>query len=332
MASLSQAQIQELLNTTLAAVDKTAVEAYKKAHPLWETMSRNFKSQRGGSSMELNVIFRSENAPVFTNDASVAFVPSITETNTGRAVYDFVSSHVGHVRLPYMLLEKNQGPEALIDLMALAREQLTYEFQVSTIAALHAEHGARGANSPLSLDSLCNDAVHEVGGIDWTDTGRSSWRPVTQSAAGQTDPKKIVRELVDGILLNSNGVRPSVLITGKNLWDMLRNYLDDKGVIQSVGSTSSVEADWESVKFGGLEVRWDYDCPADRAYALDPASLHFRYLNDKFMKAEEAIRVPEIVNGQLVQTLDFVHPVVSIVSVGARSRRNLGLVTGIGEA
>lgn len=330
MAALSQAQIQELLNTTLASVDKTAVEAYKKAHPLWDTMSKNFKSQRGGSSMELNVIFRNDNAPTFTDDASVAFIPSVTETRTDRAVYDFVSAHVGHVRLPYMLLEKNQGPEALIDLMALAREQLTYEFQVSTIEALHAEHGTRGANAPLSLDSLCNDSVHEVGGIDWTATGKSSWRPVTQDATGLTDPKKIVRNLVDGILLNSNGVRPSVMLTGKNLWDMLREYLDDKGVIQSAGSTSAVEVEWESVRFNGIEVRWDYDCPADRAYALDPASLHFRYLNDKFMKAEEAIRVPEIVNGQLVQTLDYVHPVVSIVSVGARSRRNLGLVTGIG--
>jgi hypothetical protein len=331
MANLSQAQIQELLNTTLASIDKTAVEAYKRAHPLWDTLSKNFKSQRGGSSMELNVIFRSNNTPVFTDDASVSFIPSVTETKTDRAVYDFVSSHVGHVRLPYMLLEKNQGPEAMIDLMALSREQLTYEFQTSTIAALHAEHGSRGANAPLSLDSLCNDSVHEVGGIDWTLPGKSSWRPVTQDASGKTDPKRIVRELVDAILLNSNGVRPSVLLCGKNLWDMLREYLDDKGVVQSVGSTSAIEVDWSEIRFQGLSVRWDYDCPDDRAYALDPASLHFRYLNDKFFKAEEAIRVPEIVNGTLVQTLDFVHPVVSIISVGARSRRNLGLVTGIGE-
>jgi hypothetical protein len=330
MAALNDNQVKELLNSTLANVAKGAVENFRKAHPLYETLSRNFSSQRGGSSMELNVILRGATAPTLTTDASIAFSPAAAPSILERASYTFDSAEVGQVRVPFMLLQKNQGKDAVLDLLATYRESLMYQFQTSFVTAMHRLDGDRPAGSVLSLDSLCNDDVTEVGGIDYTDAGNSSWRPVTQSAAGETDPKKIVRNLIDALLLNSDGVRPDVLLCGKNLWDMVREYLDAHTQLTAVGSTSSIEMAWDSVKFGGIDLRWDYDCPDDRAYALHTPSLHWRYLNDAFMAAQDPQLVYVLEGGEVKNTMDKTYPVVSIMSVGTKSRRNLGLVTGIG--
>lgn len=321
----------ELLSTTLRDIAKTAVDSSRKAHPLFETLRRNFKSQAGGAEMQLPVILGQEAAPSLTTDGSVAFSPVKSADIITSAKYTFDSAEIGQVRLEYMLLEKNSGKNQLINLLATHREALMYQFRKSFVSAMHREHAARPAGSIYSLDSLCNDAVTTVGGIDYTATGNSGWRPVTQDASGNTNIKQIVRELVDGVLLNSEGVRPDVIITGKNGWDMLREYLDDHSTLTAVGSTSSVEFEWESVRFNGVEVRWDYDCPADRMYAIYTPALHWTYLNGAFMQAQPAQPVYVLDNGVVKNTMDLTYPVISIMSVGTNQRRTLGMVAGVGE-
>lgn len=321
----------ELLSTTLRDIAPAAVDSNRKAHPLFETLRRNFKSQAGGAEMQLPVILGEEAAPTITTDGSVAFSPTKSADIIGSAKFGFESAQIGAVRIDWLTLEKNSGKNQMINLLATHREALMYQFRKSFVSQMHTLHGSRPAGAVLSLDSLCNDDIHSVGGIDYTVAGNSGWRPVTRDAAGETNIKSIVRDLLDSVLLNSEGVRPDVILTGKNGWDLLRSYLDDHSQLQAVGSTSAVEFEWESVRFNGVEIRWDYDCPADRMYAIHTPSLHWRYLNNSFMAVQEAQPVTVIDGGVVKNTLDKVFPVVSVMSVGCNQRRTLGMVANVGE-
>jgi hypothetical protein len=320
----------ELLSTTLRDISTVAIDNARKQHPLFETLRKNYKSQPGGAEMQIPVILGEEVAPTFTSSASGVFNPAASDNIITSAVYDFAGIQIGQVRIPYLDLERNTGKNQIIDRLATHREALIYQFQKSFAQNMHVLDGDRVANSYLSLDSLCNDAVEEVGGIDYTTSGNGNWRPVTDDTTGDRDIKATFRKLFDAIRLNSDGVRPDVCHVGKNVWDLIREYLDDVGTLDTVGSRSAVEFAWESIRFEGVEVRWDYDCPNDRIYALYTPALHWRSLNDNFMKVEEPQRVYVTDGGVTKNSLDMTYPVVNVFSVGTNQRRALGLITGVG--
>jgi hypothetical protein len=328
MASPSGAYSQ-LLSATLRDIATVAVDNARKQHPLFDTLKKNASSQTGGAEMVLPVILGQEAAPTFTPSASGVFSPSVSDDIITSAKYDFEGVQIGQVRIPFLTLEKNTGKNQIIDILKTHREALLYQFQKSFATNMHTLHGSRAANSYLSLDSLCNDAVTTVGGINYATAGNGSWRPVTNSASGDADIKETFRNLFDDIKVNSDGLRPDVAHVGKNVWDAVREYLDDTGTIDKVGSRESVEFAWQSIMFEGVEVRWDYDCPADRIYALYTPALHWKWLNDNFMKVEEPQRVYVNDDGVTKNSLDYTYPVVNVFSVGTNQRRALGLTTGV---
>lgn len=319
----------ELLSATLRDIAPVAIDNARKAHPLFETLRKNFKSQVGTEEMVLPVILGEETAPTSTDDASVAFSPDLSPALMESAHYSFNRADVGQVRIPYLELEKNSGKNQIIDRLAVHREALLYQFRKSFVTQMHRQESSPGALT--SLFDLCNSDITEVGGINYAQAGYSSWRPVTHNEGANPDIKKIIRDLLDAILLNSEGVRPDVLLVGKNAWDMIRMYLDDHSSLTQVGSQAAIEFEWDSVRFGGVEVRWDYDSPDDHIYAVHTPSLHWRYLNDNFMKAEKPQPVYVVKNGVVHNTMDLTYPVISVMSVGTNQRRALGMVTAVGN-
>lgn len=319
----------EFLSATLKDIDRVAVDNISQKHPTFELVKSNAKSQPGGASMVLPVILGEETAPQFAADGSGFFVPTKSSDIITSAEYDFGKAQIGHVRLDYLTLEKNSGKNQIIDLLATHRQALVYQFMKDMATRMHVEDADRAAGSYLSLDSLCNDEVTTVGGIDYTEAGNGGWRPVTQQAAAGADIKKIFRSFIDAERTNANGNMFDRIVVGKNVWDQLREYLDNHSALTTVGSTGRTEIEWSSVTFEGCEVAWDYDCPADRMYGLTRRALHWRWLNQNFMKVMPEQPVFGSVSGSVANSLDKVYPVVNVFAVGTNERRALGLVTGV---
>lgn len=320
----------ELLSTTLRDISKTAIDQVSRQNAAFELFKKNARSQAGGSEMVVPVILGEEVAPSFT-DESGTFTAAVSADIVGSAVYAFDDFEIAQVRLQRKTLELNSGKNQLIDLLRLHRDAAIRAFQKSIASNLHALDGARAAGSYLSLDSLCNAAVTTVGGINSATAGNAAWTPTTQDATDETDIKVIFRTLFDAMKIAGDGQRPDVAIVGKNAWDMLRLYLDDHSSITTgIGGGGSREFEWDSCTFEGAEIRWDFDCPDDRIYALSADALEFRYLNDMLLKVEEPQRVQKIDGGVLKNTLDMTYPIVNMLSVGTNERRRLGLVTGVG--
>jgi hypothetical protein len=295
-------------------------------HPLFDTLKKN-ASSASGPELVVPVQGGSVAQPAFTTNGSGLFAPVVSDEIVGSARYTWSRPLVGHIRLRYQDLEENAGKTQLTSKLRVHVDDLMEQTKVKIVDLLHTANGSLPSGGFSSLDTLCNDAVTTVGGINSSGTGNAYWSPVTETSPG-TDPKLVVRAMVQNIVKNAKGVRPDVVHVGQTMWDAVLEYLDDRSIITGGVGGSSQELEWESVRFGGVELRWDYDCPDDRAYFLHTPSLYFKYLGDNFMKSVEAKQVNEVVNGANQNTLDEVYPVVTIMSVGTSQRRALGLVDG----
>jgi hypothetical protein len=329
MAAIGTSAYGEALSLALRNfLSKRPINQTYTEHPLFETLKKNAGSETG-PRLVVPVIGGAVAAPEFTSNGSGLFVPSVSDEIAGSAEYNWSKPLVGHIRLRYQDLEENAGKTQLSNRLRVHIDDLLEQNRVKLVNLLHTEHGDLPSGSFASLDSICNSDVVSVGGIDSSASGNSFWTPVTESAASE-DPKVAIRTMVQDITRNAKGVRPDVVHVGQNMWDAIQEYLDDRSVITSGIGGTDVELSWESVKFGGVEVRWDYDCPADRAYFLHTPSLYFKYLTDNFMKSVPAKQVNETVSGATNVSLDDVFPVVTIMCVGTSQRRAQGLITGFG--
>lgn len=296
-------------------------------HPLFDTLKKN-ASTATSPELIVPVIGGSVAAPEFTTNGSGLFTPSVSADIAGSAKYTWSRPLVGHIRLRYQDLEENAGKTQLADKLRVHIDDLMEQTRVKMVDLLHTEHGDLPAGSFASLDSLCNDAVTTVGNINYTTAGNSFWRPVTESAPS-TDPKLAMRRVIQDIQKNSKGIRPDIVHVGEDVWNAVLEYLDDRTTLSN-GFGGSQELEWESVRFGGVEVRWDFDCPADRAYFLHSPSLTFKYLRDNLMRPVDSKQVNETVSGVTQVSLDEVFPVVTIMCVGTSQRRALGMFSGFG--
>jgi len=325
MASIGTTAYGEALSLALRnyLTNKPINQTYTD-HPLFDTLKKNAKSA-SGPELIVPVIGGSTSQPSFTTNGSGLYTASVSDDIAGSAKYTFSRPLVGHIRLRYQDLEENSGRTQLADKLRCHIDDLMEQTKIKIVTLLHAENAALPSGSFVSLDTLCNDAVHAVGGIDYTTSGNGFWRPVTETSPS-SDPKLAIRSMVQNITKNAKGIRPDVVHVGEDVWNAILEYLDDRTVIQGLGGSQELE--WESIRFGGVEVRWDYDCPADRAYFLHTPSLYLQHLNDVFMKPQPEQTVAEVVGGVLQNSLDTSYPVATIMSVGTSQRRALGLIDG----
>lgn len=294
-------------------------------HPLFDTLKRN-ASSASGPELVVPVQGGSVASPDFTSNGSGLFTASVSDDIVSSAKYTWSKPLVGHIRLRYQDLAENAGKTQLADRLRVHIDDLLEQTRVKIVTLLHTENGVLPSGGFASLDTLCNADVAEVGAIDNTDSGNEFWTPYTENSPS-SDPRIALRRAVQAIQKQSNGARPNVIHCGEAYWNAVLEFLDDKASITSGVGGSGQELEWESVRYGGVEIRWDYDAPDDRIYLLNTSALYFKYLQSDFMRMAESKQVDEVVDGGLQISLDEVYPCVTIMAVGTNERRKLGLIT-----
>lgn len=132
--------------------------------------------------------------------------------------------------------------------------------------------------------------------------------------ANNADVKAAFRETLNTLFVQGDGSRPTHILAGIDVYEMYESALDEAARAIMTANPSTIDGRFRELRFDGLTVRLDPDCPAREAYFLNKDDLLMGYLGDNWMKVQPAQAVPG--------TLDYVTPIASVVVFGVRQRRS----------
>lgn len=328
--ALGASYYTELFATTIEKFEKQLVDNVLTSHPTLDFFRKEAKSYTG-RTLVLPLEVAHDSSTTFT-DAAGTFSTAVSSDIIGAAQYDWSSPLVSKARINWLTLQKNSGPEGIIDLMK-AHIRAAEKGHARKIAqALHAR-AYNGTASELtsgqfnSLDQIVSNKTYDatpgsgvpftVGGIDANAAGKDYWQATRYSSPvdGGEDIRKAFRSLSNTIVVNSMAA-PKVIIAGLKIFEEYEDSFDDKIRYTTLGANG--ESRFKELVFDDMVVRLDPDCPQRRAYFLDPDTLRFGYLNGNFMKSQP--------QQQIQGTLDYVVPLASVIVVGTNERRANGVL------
>lgn len=297
-----------LIASTREAIDtRELVDNVLTQHPLLELFKSNSKSYTGRSVI-VNLEAAENGSTAFT-DASGSFDTDIDADIVGTAVYEWAAPMVSKTRLAFTTIEQNQGQEQIVDLVRTHLKAAEKGHAKAIAAALYDE--TPGVGAPNSLPVLVNQ-FNIVGGIDGDD--KAYWNStVIVSDMGDESIKVAFRRTLNTLFITGDGSRPSHVLCGVDVYEEYEASLDESARAMMTANPSTVDGRFRELRFDGLVVRLDPDCPADTAYFIKADDLVLGYLGDNWMKVQPAQAVPG--------TLDVVTPIVSVLTLGVKQRR-----------
>jgi hypothetical protein len=298
----------EIIASTREAIDtQELVDNVITQHPLLELFKDNARSYTG-RNVVVNVEGAENGSTEFT-DESGSFSTAIDGDLVGTAVFDWSAPMVSKTRLAFKTIEMNQGKEQIVDLVKTHLKAAEKGHAKALAQALYASVPAIGA--PLSLPVLVDDG-NEVGGIDGDD--KAYWNSVRITHGSDKPAKVAFRETLNTLFIAGDGARPTHILCGVDVYERYESQLDEAARAMMTANPSTIDGRFRELKFDGLTVRLDPDCPASEAYFLNKDDLVLGYLGDNWMKVQPAQVVPG--------TLDYVTPIASVVVFGVRQRRS----------
>lgn len=300
-----------LIASTREAIDtQTLVDNVLTQHPLLDLFKQNAKSYTG-RLVNVN-IEAAENGSTAWTDASGTFSTGVDSDIVGTASYSWSNPLVSKSRLRFMDIEMNQGQEQIVDLVKAHLKAAEKGHAKTLAAALY--DATPDAGAPLSLPVIV-DSTGTVGGINGAT--KSYWRATERNSdVADEDIKAAFRAVLNSIFIAGDGSRPTHILCGVDVYEEYEASLDEAARAMMTANPSTIDGRFRELRFDGLVVRLDPDCPANQAYFLNADDLVLGYLGDNWMKVQPA--------QQIVGTHDVVTPITSVVVVGVRQRRSHG--------
>ena len=298
----------ELIASTREALDtQELVDNVITQHPLLEIFKDNARSYTG-RAVQVNIEGAENGSTTFTDDSG-SFSTGIDSDLVGTALYDWSAPMVTKTRLAFKTIEMNQGKEQIVDLVKTHLKAAEKGHAKTLAQALYDATPAVGA--PLSLPVLVNGG-NVVGGIDGSVKGY--WNSLRMTYGTAYPAKAAFRDTLNQLFIYGDGSRPTHILCGVDVYEKYESQLDEAARAMMTANPTTIDGRFRELKFDGLTVRLDPDCPANEAYFLNKDDIVFGYLADNWMKVQPAQQVPG--------TLDYVTPIASVVVVGLRQRRS----------
>lgn len=323
--ALGASEFTELVASTLRKIEPELYDNVTKRHPLLEFI-RDENQASTGRALIVNLEL-AENSSTQWTDASGSFDTTPTGEILGAAEFDWSDPLVSSVRLTYKDLKMNQGPEQVVDLLRSHIRSMEKAHGKEIVNHMHdrVNDGLPPANTPFTLDQLVSDTAYDadpagdgtvaefkVGKIDSGTQTLWQAQRIEHPLDGSYSIRKAFRDVENEIYVNTDGNNAAdAVVAGRDVFEEFVDSFDDKVVYDD--DFEDGQTKFTQVRHGSLIVRLDPDCPAKRAYFLDTDTILIRSLAGTFMEAQDAQRVQG--------TLDWVHPVASILAAGVSERR-----------
>lgn len=328
--ALGVADFTELVATTLRNYESELFDNVTLRHPILSLIEEKKKDETG-RNLTVNLELAENTSTGYTDDSGT-FSSTVSDPIVGTAVYEWSDPLVSHVRLKWKDLKKNSGPEQILSLLKTHIKSMEKAHRKKIAKDMHAvASGAVGRAIDVdgsgnqrqfnSLDQIVSDATYdtaqgiELGGID--SSTQDIWQasriesPSTSGQAGYLSIRKAFRYVENEVFVNTDGnFEIDAIVCGRDVFEEFEDSFDDKVQYTQFGTG---EARFTEIQHAGKRVRLDPDAPPKRAYFLATPSLRFAALAGAFMEAQEAQRI--------ANTLDWAHPVASVMAFGTVDRR-----------
>ena len=186
--------------------------------------------------------------------------------------------------------DENNGPAAIFKLMKEKMNVLEESIKDKFSQYLYA---VGGGLDPLGLGSVIptNPTQGTLGGINRA--SQPQWRTSAYIFAGAMDSTNI-EEVFDDVLmdLTLKGDKPTVILTGRNIYRMYRQAVRDKMTIplsEGKAAKRMFDLGFEGVLHNGIPLLYDEDCPVNYAYFINDEYLRLHMLRGVNMKVKELV-------------------------------------------
>jgi hypothetical protein len=281
--------VADVLHSTLTKSRRKLVMASIKSNALmaWVFANNRVEYEDGGYNI--------------TNPLTVGRNPNITSYNyyiplPVNQTDEFDTVEYGYSRVAGTVIisdqeeDENNGAAAIFKLMKEKMNVLEESIKDKFSQYLYA---VGGGLDPLGLGTLIptNPLVGTLGGINRAT--QPQWRTSAYVFAGGVDSTNI-EEVFDDILmdLTLKGDKPTVILTGRNIYRAYRQAVRDKFTIPLSEGTAGkrmFDLGFEGCMHNGIPLMYDEDCPVSYAYFINDTYLRLHMLRGVNMKVKELV-------------------------------------------
>jgi hypothetical protein len=281
--------VADVLHSTLTKSRRKLVLASIKSNALmaWVFANDRVEYEDGGYSI--------------TNPLTVGRNPNISSYNyytplPVNQTDEFDTVEYGYSRVAGTVIisdqeqDENNGPAAIFKLMKEKMNVLEESIKDKFSQYLYA---VGGGLDPLGLGSVIptNPTQGTLGGINRA--AQPQWRTSAYVFAGAMDSTNI-EEVFDDVLmdLTLKGDRPTVILTGRNIYRMYRQAVRDKMTIplsEGKAAKRMFDLGFEGCLHNGIPLLYDEDCPVSFAYFINDEFLRLHMLRGVNMKVKELV-------------------------------------------
>ncbi len=243
-----------------------------------------------------------------------------------RYEYDW-KEYVGVVVISELEEDRNAGQGTVFPLLPAKLENLKNSFRATLNADAFGAGTANGGKVLTGLQALVADSPSSgtVGGINRANF--SFWRNQQTSGANSASAFDNLRAAMRSIYNSaSNGIadaHPSFGVTTQTVFQGYEGLLLANERFTDADKAGTTDGGFknEKLKFKGMMLSYDNDCPSGSMYLLNPKFLKLVYKTGKWMKARPGVHPAN-------QTIEVI-AVRSMCNLIATQPRKLGVITGI---
>lgn len=281
------ADVQRLNGQIVAALKtsrKNLIYASMSANPLFAYFFKKKKYDLIDGGYQLSnplILGRNPNVSSYSHYDKLPIVPT---DEFGEVNYSW-SRYQGSFMMSNQEIDENTGEGKIFDLFEQKMNVLKQSFEERLSVDLYGLGEGKNMNGlPMLIPDDPTTGV--LGGIDRAK--EKQWRTMAVNANG-TLTKDNICDAFDDIMTDmaqGKNNKPDVIICGKTIFNLYKQAINAKRTFQGDGSYKGITFDmgFESFAFNQVEIIYDENCPANKAYFINTEFLKLHIMKNVNMK------------------------------------------------
>ena len=209
---------------------------------------------------------------------------------------------------------RNSGPEKIIDLMKARMKQAEITMANLHGIAIYGDGTGNGGKDLLGLAAICDTdpTTGILGGIDRADANNVFWRNKIDTITAFNTSNEGLQDFGTMVRTLSRGMdRPKVIVVGNTVFGLIEQAANGRA---QFNNPVLADLGFHGLKFEGIDILFDPQCTAARAY----------FLNTDYLKLN-VHSAREYKLGKFIEPADAVYEVAKILWAGQLTVSNCAL-------